>query len=523
MQFSSFYGVAFLTLVAWIGAAQSAKILMVVPMPWRSHHFVFQSIIKSLAARGHHVDYLTPLPYKNPPPNVRNLLVEDRIEEQINLVGPEKLQRMWSPNLMHSFRTLINEQLVEVYEKEPLIKELLNSNETYDMVISESQLFQEINAVWAHRFNAIPVSLLVMGDVAFANLLNGLPDNPSYMVDFLTIHTDEMGFWDRVDNFLGVVLSLPIHFYKLRELQGLADKVLRYPGWETRPSVTRIASDQALVLVNNHVGVSYAYPRAPHVKEVGGMTLEGSTELPKDLKSFMDDATDGVVYFSLGSFVDVSKLTEGEKLQEFLSAFRSLKQRVLLKWAGDNMPDIKDEKIRIQRWFPQLGVLAHKNIKVFISHNGLQSTMETVHFGVPVVSIPIIGDQLKNSKFLVKTRCGVELDKTNLTKESLEWAINEVANNPEYKEAIMKRSSILRDTPMKGLDEAIYWLEYVLRHGRVLQPASVHMPFYRAYLIDVLAFISTVICLSLLFLVWTFKRLRCLIRTGSKTIKTKHD
>uniref|UniRef100_A0A0A9WXK0 UDP-glucuronosyltransferase 2B33 n=1 Tax=Lygus hesperus TaxID=30085 RepID=A0A0A9WXK0_LYGHE len=516
----SFHWMFFLTMV---GDAMSAKILVLTPMPWKSHHFVFQSIIKSLAARGHHVDYLTPLPMKNPPPNVRNLLVKDRIKEQMDSWELEDIYRMWLPRAVEYFRTNINLELIDVYKNEPVIKELLSSNETYDMVMSESQLLQEISAVWAHRFNALPVSLLVIGEVSFANLLNGLPDNPSYMVDYNTDFTDEMGFWNRVNNFLEYVLSLPVHFYKLREQQMLADEILRYPGWEGRPSIIRLASDQALVLVNNHVAVSYAYPKAPHVKDIGGMTLDGSTELPQDLKSFMDNASDGVVYFSLGSMVDVNKLTRNGKLQEFLSAFRSLKQRVLFKWDGDNMPDIKDEKIRIQEWFPQLGILAHNNTKVFVSHNGLQSTMETVYFGVPVVSIPIFEDQLKNAKFLVKTKCAIELDKRNLTREALEWAINEVADNPKYKEAIMKRSAILRDVPIKHSDEAVYWVEYVLRHGRVLQPAVVQMPFYQAYLIDVLAFIITVICLSILLLVVSFKSLRSAIRSGAKTMKSKHD
>lgn len=42
---------------------------------------------------------------------------------------------------------------------------------------------------------------------------------------------------------------------------------------------------------------------------------------------------------------------------------------------------------------------------------------------------------------------------------------------------------------MSPVKEAVYWIEYVAKYGKVLQPASAHMPFYQLYLIDVFAFV----------------------------------
>ncbi|KAF6203897.1 hypothetical protein GE061_002234 [Apolygus lucorum] len=470
-----------------------SRILAVVPMPWKSHHFVFQTIIKAMAARGHQIDYLTPFRIENAPPNIRHLVIKDTFAETIGSVELEDMDIFWTPQEHLLWRSMNVKYLEKVYRNEPAIRALLSSNERYDMVMTECNINQEITAVWAHRFNATPVSVLAVPDMFFANEMTGLPGNPSYMLDSTSRLSDHMCFAERLWNTVEYFVSLPLHYYKLREFQRVADEVLRYPGWETRPTVSRLASDQALVLVNSHVSVGSVYPKSPHVKEIGGMTLTGDTALPKDLQSFMDEAVEGVVYFSLGSAVDMNIVTRGTRMDGFLKAFLSLKYRVILKWMGDNMPDVSDPRILIRLWFPQLGILAHKNTRVFVTHGGLQSVMETVNYGVPVVAIPIFGDQFKNVKIVVSRGIGVELDKRNLTENSLRWAIEEVANNAKYKEAVRKRSNILKDGPMKHVDEAVYWLEYVLRHGRVLQPASLHMPFYQVYLLDVAAFLIAVL------------------------------
>jgi len=73
----------------------------------------------------------------------------------------------------------------------------------------------------------------------------------------------------------------------------------------------------------------------------------------QDLKTFLDDAEDGVIYFSLGTLVRGESLPE-DKVQAFISVFSELPQRVL--WRMDrnvSLPNVKTSK-----WFPQLDVLS---------------------------------------------------------------------------------------------------------------------------------------------------------------------
>lgn len=63
--------------------------------------------------------------------------------------------------------------------------------------------------------------------------------------------------------------------------QGLMDKHFNYTGWESRPPIRKLLGDQALILVNSHHSVGYNFPRAPHVKEVGGINLRPLKPLPQ--------------------------------------------------------------------------------------------------------------------------------------------------------------------------------------------------------------------------------------------------
>lgn len=75
----------------------------------------------------------------------------------------------------------------------------------------------------------------------------------------------------------------------------------------------------------------------------------------------------------------------------FMSTFSNLTQRVIWKWdKEDEMPDTP-ANVKLVKWLPQQDLLAHPNIRLFITHGGLLSTEEAVYHGVPVIGMPVFG------------------------------------------------------------------------------------------------------------------------------------
>jgi glucuronosyltransferase len=68
----------------------------------------------------------------------------------------------------------------------------------------------------------------------------------------------------------------------------------------------------------------------------------------------MNEAKDGVIYFSLGSLVRADTL-EQEKMEAFISLFSAIPQRVL--WKIDPVLQLPDN-VMASKWFPQFEILS---------------------------------------------------------------------------------------------------------------------------------------------------------------------
>lgn len=70
-------------------------------------------------------------------------------------------------------------------------------------------------------------------------------------------------------------------------------------------------------------------------------------------------------------------------------------------------------------------------VRALITHCGYNSITESTYAGIPVIVMPLFGDQFANAKLIEKRKIGVILDKTNLTENSVYDALSTVLNDEQ--------------------------------------------------------------------------------------------
>lgn len=295
-------------------------------------------------------------------------------------------------------------------------------------------------------------------------------------------YTDTMTFSERLWNvFLRLFDKALYYGYHIPHQRNLYEKY--FPN--AKRSFDEMYRNSSLIFINNHVSNSYPRPHQPNEIEIGGIHVKSAKPLPDDFQKFMGSATDGVILFSMGSYIDGTNWPI-EKREAFVKAFGKLKQKVLWRYSNETLPN-NPGNIKISSWLPQRDILAHKNLKLFITHGGLLGTTEAVIEGVPVLGIPIFGDQLMNIAKVASRGYGLQLNYNDISEESISESLNELLKNSKYKRTAIKVSKTFNDRMLTPQESVVYWTEYVARHhgAKHLQAEAVRLNFIEFHLIDV--------------------------------------
>ena len=105
---------------------------------------------------------------------------------------------------------------------------------------------------------------------------------------------------------------------------------------------------------------------------------------------------------------------------------------IVIQLFSGYIPSFLSPNIKIVEWLPQNDLLAHKDIKAFVSHVGHNSVYESAYHGVPVVAVPLFADQFPNAKRVEQFGLGVAVDHKSVTAQELFEAIERVVNEPRY-------------------------------------------------------------------------------------------
>lgn len=498
------------------GGSSGARILGIFPHVARSHFVMSELLMKGLAARGHQVVVISHFPQKTRVPNYTDISLVGSMPSFVSTVSLDEIATGYIYTIVKILAELGVTGCEKTLSHPPVIK-LINSDEKFDLVVTE--LFNtDCYLGFAHKFKVPYISicttpLLPWGFDRFAN-----PNNPSYIPNLFLGHSDKMHFFERLINTIYLkVLQWEYHYWYDIPSEEIARK---YFG-ESLPPLQELARNTSLLLVNRHFSTNQPVPNVPAVVEVGGLHVPVPKKLPQDIDKYLNESEHGAIFFSLGSTVRADTFSE-DKVNAFLEAFAELPQRILWKWEGESLPG-QPKNIKIAKWLPQADVLAHPNVRLFITHGGLMGTMEAVYSGVPMVAIPLFGDQFFNVRTFEQEGIAVWLDYQTIAKQSVLKALRTVLDDPTYKENAQSVSRAFLDRPMSPLNTAIFWTEYVIRHEGAphLRSAALDLTWYQYLLLDVILVLLLFAALFVTVVYFSCKSIVNLFRVKSREKKKK--
>ncbi|XP_072014710.1 UDP-glucuronosyltransferase 2B33-like isoform X2 [Amphiura filiformis] len=467
---------------------------MILFHPWHgegSHYYVQKSIAMELIKRGHNITFL----------------VDNKFEEPIKLDGQKEgfsVEVFHSPIELSEYNIVMHntnktglrgkyfEFATELLQTDYMQRQAtecsnLLSDEKVVSNLKHFDLAIEDPMSTCPFVQYLKIPYVMVAPVMFLPCLTSLegrfPFYPSYMPEFATALDHKMSFMERLKNTAFVILfTYYIRSGVLYSYNEILEKY--YMGDKSLLQV--LYADAEMWLINTDFVLDFPRPVLPNTALVGGLTAAQGKPLSSDWEDFLQSAgDDGVVLFSMGSYAtgideDIAAL--------FAGAFAQLPQKVIWKLNGKPSSTLT-ANVKVVDWIPQNDLLAHPQIKVFVYHCGLNGIWEAVYHGVPMVAIPLFGDQFDNAQRLVSRGMGVKVDIATLTSDELAEAIRTVINNPSYKDNATRISSIFRDRSRTPAEEAADWLEYVIRHGgaKHLRSAALDLNIFQYFLLDVMA------------------------------------
>ncbi|XP_023409136.1 UDP-glucuronosyltransferase 2B17-like [Loxodonta africana] len=347
----------------------------------------------------------------------------------------------------------------------------------------------------------------------YEKLCGGLPYPPSYVPVVVSELSDKMTFMERVTNML-YLLHFDFFFetFNKKKWDQFYSEALGKP-----TTLCELMGKADMWLIRTYWDFEFPRPFLPNFEFVGGLHCKPAKPLPKEMEEFVQSSgEDGVVVFSLGSMV---KNLPEEKANLIAAALAKIPQKVVWRFGGKT-PDTLGPNTRLYEWIPQNDLLGHPKTKAFITHGGTNGVYEAIYHGVPMVGLPLFVDQPDNMAHMKAKGAAVYLNLNTMSSTDFLNALNTVINDTSYKENAMKLSRIHHDQPVKPLDRAVFWIEFVMRHkgAKHLRVAAYDLTWFQYHSLDVIAFLLA--CVAMAIFIITKCCLLCCLKF-SKTGKKK--
>jgi hypothetical protein len=335
---------------------------------------------------------------------------------------------------------------------------------------------------------------------------------PSFVPSMFSSFSDQMSFLDRLQNTCIYLLD---HVF----LVSVYDVVV--PHTAPPVSVVEIVESSLFYFVLDDISVAYPRPLMPNMIYVGDIVPQPVTPLSRDIARFVDGAEHGVVLASFGSFFD---FLPPDIAAKFCSVFHSIPQKVIWKLKRSHLCKADPEKVMLLDWLPQNDLLGHADVKLFVSHCGMNSVLESIYHGKPIIGFPLGLDQPYIAARLHYRGLGYHMHVSDFTEQQLVEKISDIVRNDTIQENVARASRILRNKPYNPEKRVSYWIQHLVDNGTGhLKTNALKLSLFQFYCLDVMLVILAVIVVMTIVMCLCIRCTYRSIRYRCCSRKTKRD
>ncbi|XP_030383419.1 UDP-glucuronosyltransferase [Scaptodrosophila lebanonensis] len=490
-------------------SALCANILAVLPSVWKSHYLFGRRLMQQLVEgpQNHSVTIISPHAAESGVDeelaNIREIRIEGLMVNWLDMGMSFEAEEMRAQSVMERFTRLIyaGTTNVDLLLSDAQVRKLLTSGERFDLLVVDLFLSDALLGL-AFYYGIPTVAISPTGANSWLNNMFGNPQASSLDPSNFLPFTERMTTSQRlVNTLMSMFERLTYNFFHMISQQSVYSKhfehlVSQSSDARPLPHYRDLAKNLSLALINSHAVLHYPRAYLPNMLEVGGLHLmtPQKLHLPNHLREFVEAAPSGVIYVSLGADVRIDELPH-EKIAVLLDAFSHLKEfHFLLKWESDEFFDQLPENVMINSWWPQAAILAHPQVKVFISSCGVLSTLESIVGNTPLLAIPILAEQEVLAKRLQLQGASLTLNYDALSYDAIVQGIRQLTLNDSYVQRLKELHRRLRTGTgdLDTLSRALQQIELVLQSNGAdyLKSHANTLNFWRAEGLDVIAIIA---------------------------------
>ena len=413
---------------------------------------------------------------------------------------------VWSESYRRSAGVYTGKQVLDMF-----------TTTQFDVIIGEK--VAQMGLTLLGTLTNVPVvnfetSLFVVHSQIHNNLPMLINSQPS--LAFLKRFHQSPSFSERL---FGLATICMIPFYTVEALQPF----LEHFGYS---SLDDVEDSIKLFLTNDHPAFTFpGYLRPPNDIPIGCANLLGSKDDPIEFSSpiaqFLEEsAAKDVVYVSFGSYV---KFSEVSWYSELIDILIKLNLRVIVR-VDKNFDDRFPKSVLPLTWAPQKDLLRSGKVKLFISHCGNSGRLETIFYNVPVLCIPLFGDQPVNAELIKLNGFGDSMMKEEIPIRASGLVPTMIADHEKYREKMKKASDIVENEPGNVKENLLFYIEHVAKYKNVdylVNSVIKEQSLVETYNLDIILPVCLILLTLLVSILWALFKLCAYFLRGSKKPKTQ--